>query len=178
MKRSHVLGGIVTAAVLAAGGFGIDAALSGPPASGSPAAPELRIDTAALPPGTALVDDHGRTLYLFEADMDTTSACTGACTQVWPPLLAQGGTPAASGAVQAPLLGSTARPDGSRQVTYHGHPLYYFVGDRNPGEARGQGVNGFGGPWYVVAPTGDKIDPDSAAGADPDPAPAAGRYGY
>ena len=172
MKRSYLVGGILTAAVLTAAGVGIDAALAPPSDPATPpsaastaAAPGAQIGAAALPPGTALVDDHGRTLYLFEADTGTTSACTGLCAQVWPPLLTQDSAPAAVNGVRAELVGSTARADGTRQVTYNGHPLYTFTGDRNPGETRGQGLDRFGGPWYVVAPTGDKIDAESPADA-------------
>ena len=73
--------------------------------------------------------------------------------------------------MQAALLGTTTRTDGAKQVTYNGHPLYYFVNDKAAGDARGQGINRFGGGWYVVDPTGNKIDPDDLAA--PAPAPAA-----
>ena len=79
---------------------------------------------------------------------------------------------AALGRAQQIRVGALA---GTRQVTYNGHPLYYFTGDRNPGETRGQGLDRFGGPWYVVAPAGDKIDPDDA---EPAPAASSGGYGY
>jgi predicted lipoprotein with Yx(FWY)xxD motif len=174
MKRTHLLGGIVTAAVPAVGGVGIAAALPNPPApiAAQAAMASARIGATALAPGTALVDAGGRALYLFEADQGTTSTCNGLCAQVWPPLLTDGAAPTVAGDVQASLLGSTARDDGTQQVTYNGHPLYYFSGDRNPGETRGQGLDNFGGPWYVVTPTGNKIDPDDAP-----PAPSSG-YGY
>jgi len=177
MKRTHLLGGIVTAAVLAVGGVGIAAALPNPPAPvAAPAAmSSARIGATALAPGTALVDAGGRALYLFEADQGTASTCNGPCAQVWPPLLTDGAVPTVAGDVQASLLGSTARDDGTQQFTYNGHPLYYFTGDTNPGETRGQGLDRFGGPWYVVTPAGNKIDAD-----DPAPAPSAtsGGYGY
>ncbi|MBV9919388.1 MAG: hypothetical protein JOY78_00835 [Pseudonocardia sp.] len=188
MKRSYVLGGVLAAAVLAGGGAALDAALAGPaqavtPSAGqgspagapSAAAEQDAIGTAALAPGTALVDGAGRALYLFEADTGSMSTCTGACTQVWPPLLAQPGQPSITGAVQAALVGVTQRPDGTRQVTYNGHPLYSFAGDTAPGDTKGQGLNNFGGGWYVVAPNGNKIDPDDPAPAGPPhvPSPAA-----
>jgi predicted lipoprotein with Yx(FWY)xxD motif len=167
MKRKYILGGVIAATVLAGGGIGLDAALSGAgdqtgAAYGAPstaaATPATGIGTAALAPGTALVDGNGRTLYLFEADTATTSTCAGPCAQVWPPLLAHGYPPTASGAAQAQLFGTTARGDGTRQVTYNGHPLYYFAGDNAPGDTHGQGLNQFGGGWYVLTPAGDKID--------------------
>jgi predicted lipoprotein with Yx(FWY)xxD motif len=171
MKRTHLLGGLVTAALLAVGGVGIATALPDPPATVAPAAlSSARIGAAMLTPGTALVDAGGRALYLFEADQGSSSACNGPCAQIWPPLLTDGAAPMVAGDVQASLLGSTARDDGTQQITYNGHPLYYFTGDRSPGETRGQGLDRFGGPWYVVTPAGNKIDPGY-------PAPARG-YGY
>ena len=82
--------------------------------------------------------------------------CSGACAQAWPPLTTTT-TPKASGAVKASLLGTTKRADGSREVTYAGHPLYYFAGDSTPGQTTGQGSNSFGSPWWVVAPAGKAI---------------------
>ncbi len=185
MKRTYVIGGIVAAAVIAGGGAATGVALAG---SGGPtgaysapaAAPAASgVGTADLKPGTALVDGAGRALYLFEADNGTTSNCNGQCAQVWPPMLVGGMEPSPSGDVHATLLGTTTRADGTKQVTYNGHPLYYFMGDKAPGDARGQGINRFGGGWYVVDPAGNKIDPDDAAPAPaPAPAPAAGNSGY
>jgi predicted lipoprotein with Yx(FWY)xxD motif len=187
MNRMSILGGVVVATALAAGGVAVDAALSnnglsndggstgaayGAPSSAAPVA-ATGIGAAALAPGTALVDGTGRALYLFEADTGTTSACTGPCAQVWPPLLAQGTAPTASGAVQAGLVGTATRADGTEQVTYNGHPLYYFSGDKAPGDTRGQALDRFGGEWYVVAPGGDEIDSDEAPAAPAAPAPAA-----
>ena len=177
MKRIHILGGVFAAAVLAGGGAAVDVALSGPgtpPAvAATPAAAPAGLGTADLAPGSALVDGAGRTLYLFEADTGTVSTCNGACAQVWPPLLAPGGAPSAAGAAQGALVATSARADGSMQVTYHGHPLYYFAGDKAPGDAKGQDIHNFGGGWYVVTPAGDKIDPDDAAPAAAAPAPVA-----
>jgi predicted lipoprotein with Yx(FWY)xxD motif len=144
--------------------------------SAGPTAPALvapGIGAAALPPGRALVDGAGRALYLFEADQGSTSACTGPCAQVWPPLLADGPPPATAGAAQASLVGTSMRADGSRQVTYNGHPLYYFAGDTAPGDVKGQGIHNFGGGWYVVTPAGDKIDQDDGDAAPPAVAPSA-----
>jgi predicted lipoprotein with Yx(FWY)xxD motif len=106
--------------------------------------------------GTFLVDSKGRTLYLWDADHGSKSTCSGACAQAWPPLTTTG-TPKASGAVKASLLGTTKRADGSSEVTYAGHPLYYFAGDTQPGQTTGQGSNGFGAPWWVVTPAGQAI---------------------
>jgi predicted lipoprotein with Yx(FWY)xxD motif len=109
--------------------------------------------------GTYLVDSKGRTLYLFEKDKTTKSTCYGACAKGWPPLLTSG-KPKAAGGARASLLSTTKRRNGSREVTYKGHPLYYFVADKKAGDARGEGVNAFGAKWYVLAPSGKKIDKD------------------
>jgi predicted lipoprotein with Yx(FWY)xxD motif len=106
--------------------------------------------------GTFLVDAQGRTLYLWDADHGSTSACSGACAQAWPPVTTTG-TPKASGAVKASLLGTTKRADGSREVTYAGHPLYTFAGDTQAGQTTGEGSNAFGAPWWVVTPAGKAL---------------------
>jgi predicted lipoprotein with Yx(FWY)xxD motif len=106
--------------------------------------------------GPILVDGNGRTLYLFEADKSPSSTCYGACATYWPPLLT-GGAPTAGTGVKASLLGTTRRTDGTTEVTYGGHPLYYVVTDHNPGDASGQAVNNFGAAWFVVGTDGNKI---------------------
>ena len=106
--------------------------------------------------GQILVDGSGRTLYLFEADKGTSSTCYSACATYWPPLLTNGAPVAGSG-VNETLLGTTQRTDGTVEVTYNGHPLYFVVTDHNPGDATGQDVNNFGAPWYVLGPDGNKI---------------------
>jgi predicted lipoprotein with Yx(FWY)xxD motif len=97
------------------------------------------------------------TVYLFEGDRSAASSCTGACAHVWPPVTSAGRPAAAGGAVAADL-GTIARPDGTMQVTYKGHPLYFFAKDGDKGDAYGQGVNGFGASWYVLSPGGSKVD--------------------
>ena len=133
--------------------------------AGSPAATGLANSAAATVslraisgiPGTALVGSNGRTLYLFQADKNGTSACSGACATAWPPD-AVTGTPKAGSGVNQALLGTITRPDGTMQVTYNGHPLYYFTADTASGAAHGQGVKAFGAEWYVVSASGSKID--------------------
>jgi predicted lipoprotein with Yx(FWY)xxD motif len=129
---------------------------SNTPAS-TPAAAPTTIAVASNPKlGQILVDGSGRTVYLFAADQGTTSACYGDCAGAWPPVLTHGAPQAGTGATPA-LLGTTTRKDGSTEVTYNGHPLYYFIGDKNPGDTTGQGLNNFGGPWYVLSPAGTQI---------------------
>ena len=117
------------------------------------------VETHATPIGKVVADAHGRTLYLFRADHGSTSVCYGACATYWPPLLTRG-KPRAVGGVETSLLGTTKRKDGKLQVTYKGHPLYLFVKDTRAGMAAGEGVNGFGGKWYALAPSGATIDRD------------------
>ncbi|GLW96387.1 hypothetical protein Misp02_04740 [Microtetraspora sp. NBRC 16547] len=107
--------------------------------------------------GKILVDGRGRTLYLFEADKGTSSTCYSTCATAWPPLTTTGKPQAGSGASPA-LLGTTARTDHTTQVTYNGHPLYYFVTDVKPGDITGQGDDSFGAKWYVLDPKGNKIE--------------------
>jgi predicted lipoprotein with Yx(FWY)xxD motif len=97
------------------------------------------------------------TVYMFEADTGSSSACSGACASVWPPVTSAAAAKAASGA-KAPDLGTITRSDGTKQVTYKGHPLYYFVKDKDDGDAYGQGLKEFGASWYVLQPSGNKVD--------------------
>jgi len=97
------------------------------------------------------------TVYLFEADKGAASKCAGACAGAWPPVTTTG-TPVAAGGAVAADLGTTQRSDGTTQVTYKGHPLYYFVKDKDAGDSYGEGVNGFGASWYVLSAHGGKVD--------------------
>jgi predicted lipoprotein with Yx(FWY)xxD motif len=97
------------------------------------------------------------TVYLFEADKGSASACSGACAKVWPPVTTAAAPVAAAGAVSADL-GTIARSDGTKQVTYKGHPLYFFTKDGDAGDAYGQGSKAFGAGWYVLRPNGSKVD--------------------
>src|SRR6266849_8813049 len=114
------------------------------------------VSTAKSPLGRILVDSKGRTLYDFPPDKSGASTCYGACAAIWPPLTTAG-KPHAGAGVRASLLGTTKRTDGKLEVTYNGHPLYYFVTDRKPGQTTGQGVNQFGAPWWVLSPAGKEI---------------------
>ena len=106
--------------------------------------------------GSILVDSKGITLYDFVKDKGGSSTCYGACADYWPPLLTTG-KPRAGAGVRAALLGTTRRKDGKLEVTYRGHPLYYFVSDQKPGQTTGQGIDEFGAPWWVLSPTGKEI---------------------
>lgn len=114
------------------------------------------VNTAGGSLGTHLVDGQGRTLYLWKADTGTKSTCSGSCAVAWPPLLTKGNAKA-SGKAKSSLLGSSKRSGGTTQVTYAGHPLYRYAGDAAVGDTNGQGNDGFGALWYVVAPSGKAI---------------------
>jgi predicted lipoprotein with Yx(FWY)xxD motif len=125
-----------------------------PTPSGSAAA---RIKVARTDIGPILTDGTGRTLYLFEKDKGTDSTCFGACATGWPPLTTKG-TPTVISGGRLSELGTTTRPGGVQQVTYAGHPLYYFQGDKAPGQTTGEGLNAFGAEWYALSASGKKVE--------------------
>ena len=135
------------------GGSGHTAATQAGGVGASPGAATVGVAQNA-DQGAILVDGQGRTLYLFEKDSGTTSACTGACAPVWPALTAAA-QPAAGAGVDAAKL-STADGQVAHQVAYAGHLLYSFSGDRAAGEVKGVGIPG----WYPVSPSGAKVDKD------------------
>ena len=141
------------------GSYAPNAGAAAPPASGAPT-----VAVAGSSVGQILVDGSGRTLYLFEADMPASSSCYGACIGVWPAVVSAG-QPAVGPGINAALVATTKRKDGSLEVVYNGHPLYYFTGDKKAGDVSGQGLNSFGAAWYVVSPGGTKVDTTSARGA-------------
>ena len=150
---------LVTAACGGTGTYG-----SYPPSAGAgtPATTgAATISVAASSRGQILVDGSGRTVYLFEADKGATSSCYDACIGVWPAVVTMGAPVAGSGA-NASLLGTTKRSDGTLEVVYNGHPLYFFSGDKKSGDVTGQALSSFGAAWYVVSPGGAKIDTDSS----------------
>ena len=114
--------------------------------------------------GTVLGDARGRTLYLFEADPKAKSACYGQCAAVWPPFLTNG-APLEVGAAKQGLLSTAKRKDGTLQVVYAGHPLYFFSGDTRSGQTKGEGIVHFGGSWYAVGAAGKPVKPASSAAA-------------
>jgi len=150
-KLFHACAGLA----LAAAACGGSTPSSGGTSAGSGGAGTVSVADSKL--GKILVDGSGRSLYLFEADKGTASTCYDACATLWPPLLTTAAPTAGTGA-QAGLLGTTTRKDGGTEVTYHGHPLYYWAGDKKPGDVTGQGLDNYGGAWYVVDAGGIKVD--------------------
>jgi len=145
---------LLTAAAVAAP---LPAAAAG--ATGATAAAQSKtvVRVATSPVGSILTDAKGRTVYLFMSDKKGVSTCTGQCLTYWPPVAAPTGLPSTLPGISG-KLGSITRPDtGTRQLTINGKPLYTYAGDTKPGMISGQGSNGGGALWWVVAPSGKKI---------------------
>ena len=141
----------VAPAVASGVAVGASAAVAGPAA----------VDVKTGPLGAYLTDATGHTLYLYTPDTSSTSTCYGQCIAYWPPLLTSSAPQAGSGA-DASLLGTTKRTDGTMQVTYKSHPLYFFKGDQSAGDTSGQGTDG---TWFLVSPAGAQIGSAPAASA-------------
>jgi predicted lipoprotein with Yx(FWY)xxD motif len=140
-----------------------------------PAGSAISVKQTSL--GPTLADANGRTLYLFEADKANVSTLSVAGRAIWPPFTART-TPRALGGAIAGRVGTIAHPGGAAQVTYNGHPLYYYVADHSPGQTRGQGLNQFGALWYILSANGNAV---TSAPASPAPSAANGGsagYGY
>lgn len=183
MRRSLTLGTAAIAAVALLAGCGSSssssssssaasttpattAAQSTPTTTTASAGSGVKVETKHSKLGTILAAGPKKlTVYLFEKDKGTSSACEGECASDWPPVTTEGGPVAAGGALSADL-GTTKRPDGTEQVTYKGHPLYFFEQDKDSGDAYGQGSKAFGAGWYVMKPNGSKIDDDDDKGDD------------
>jgi predicted lipoprotein with Yx(FWY)xxD motif len=176
VRRSLALGAAAAVAALLAGCGSSSSSSSSSTAASTPAATASTQSTAASTsttaaagPGVAVESKHAKlgtilaagpkklTVYMFEADKGTTSSCNGACAKVWPPVTTSGAPTVAGSAVSADL-GTTMRSDGTEQVTYKGHPLYFYDDDKDAGDAYGQGSKAFGASWYVLKPNGSKLD--------------------
>lgn len=126
--------------------------------TGAAAAAGVQVTVKHAKLGTIVaVGPRRMTAYIFEADHGGASACTGACASAWPPVTTAAAPTAGAGA-SASALGTITRADGTKQVTYGGHPLYFFVQDKDQGDAYGQGVKSFGSAWYMLKPSGSKLD--------------------
>jgi predicted lipoprotein with Yx(FWY)xxD motif len=161
---------------------GSGAQASPTPAGGSTASASTTgtvITTHAGSAGAFLTTGSGHAVYLWTKDGMDKSVCSSACAGAWPPVPANG-TVTASGGAKASALGTITRSDGTKQVTYDGHPLYYFAGDSGPGQTNGQGSDGFGAKWWLVAPSGAQITAaETSTGTTPaSSAPASYGGGY
>lgn len=173
-RRIAMALGLALAAALALGACssgggsgGASANPAAPTSAASPAAADsatgTTIATHVGTAGTYLSDTSGRAVYLWKADTSDSSTCSGACAAAWPPVTTTGAAHA-SGSAQAADLGTTKRSDGALQVTYDGHPLYYYAGDSGAGATNGQGNNAFGATWWLVAPSGSALTGNSPTG--------------
>ena len=154
--------GVALIAACSSSASSTSAASSAPAATGTGSAAAagsaagLVITTKTSSAGDFLVTGSGRTVYLWMKDGKDSSACSGACAGAWPPVTSTGAV-TASGSVNMADVTTFTRSDGSKQVAYDGHPLYYFVGDSGPGKVTGQGSDGFGAKWWLVDPAGAAI---------------------
>jgi predicted lipoprotein with Yx(FWY)xxD motif len=155
MQSKLLVNGVAALALLAVSCGGTTPSTAGTTPSPAATGEKIAVATNAKL-GQFLVDESGMTVYLWVADTATTSTCYTSCAAIWPPVLTTG-APQAGAGVQASLLGTTTRTDGKVEVTYAGHPLYYFAKDKVAGDVTGQGSNGFGALWWVLAPSGAAI---------------------
>lgn len=116
------------------------------------------VSTATVPElGKVIVDSKGFTLYDFHKDKGGKPSCYGSCAKVWPPLTTDGEPRTSEGAMTS-QLGTVKRSDGTVQVTYAGHPLYTYVTDKKPGDAKGNDIDSFGAEWYALQPSGEEAE--------------------
>ena len=157
MKQLLALAGALAAA------FAVTAWAQASPSTGQAS---VLLEPTAL--GSILVDSRGRTLYLFEKDRGGASSCDTSCSAYWPKLTSRGVPRAGTG-----LRQSLLRVTRSHQLTYAGHPLYRFVGDKRPGQTAGEGLDAFGAEWYAIGAAGHSVEPATP----PATPPASGGYG-
>jgi predicted lipoprotein with Yx(FWY)xxD motif len=154
--NAHALVLVILALVAAAATFGSSEARAGLQAADNARA-SATLTVRSTKYGRILSDGRGRALYAFTRDRPGgRSQCYGACAKAWPVYFAGGRLLAGKG-VRQPLIGTTRRRDGRRQVTYNGRPLYYYIGDKSPGQVLCQNVDEFGGTWLVLRPSGQLV---------------------
>src|ERR1700730_2656274 len=166
-NRWLALAGLAAAAVTiaACGSSGSPSSTPSSSATSGPAASSSALKTTTIGGATVLTSAKGFTLYSFAPDTPTTSKCNGSCTTYWPPVKG----PATAGAGVTGKLATIKRSEGSVQATYNGHPLYTYVADTAPGQAKGNGLNLSGGVWHEITVSG---------GAAPAPSPSASSTGH
>jgi predicted lipoprotein with Yx(FWY)xxD motif len=150
------------------GGSGGSTSAPGAAATSAPAATGTTLDARKVGGATLLVNGKGFTVYSFAIDTSTASKCNGSCIHYWPPVVG----PASAMSGVSGKLGVITRSDGTKQATYNGHPLYTYIGDTAPGQAKGNGLNLSGGVWHDIVLSGTSA---------PNPAKSSsggGGYGY
>jgi predicted lipoprotein with Yx(FWY)xxD motif len=154
MKRTFIIGTV--AVLLASCSSGKSAAPAAAPAIHGP------LGTSSSSLGQVLTDSAGKTIYRFAIDSPGHSACTGTCLQYWPPVPAPASLPSSVDGVTA-KLGSITRPDGTKQLTVAGYPVYTYASDKAAGDTTGQGLNLSGGLWWVISPSGAEVTTSPSA---------------
>jgi predicted lipoprotein with Yx(FWY)xxD motif len=123
----------------------------------------VSLTTHEGPVGTYLTTGDGMSVYVFAKDTGSSSTCSGSCAVYWPPLT--GGSAHTSGGATAAMTGTTKRSDGTTQITYGGHPLYTYVGDKKAGDTNGEGLNLSGGKWWLVGADGTPLTGSTSSGS-------------
>ena len=157
--------GFALLAVLATGCSAAAAGYHAAAGSAASSSSSSAVKTATINGATVLTNAKGLTLYSFAPDTMTTSNCNGTCAQLWPPVHG----PVTAGPGVTGSLATITRADGATQATYNGHPLYTYVADTAPGQARGNGLNASGGVWHEVTASGAAAPASTTGG---------GGYGY
>ena len=157
--------GFALLAVLATGCSAAAAGYHAAAGSAASSSSSSAVKTATINGATVLTNARGLTLYSFAPDTMTASHCNGACAQLWPPVHG----PVTAGPGVTGRLGTITRADGAIQATYNGHPLYTYVADTAPGQAKGNGLNASGGVWHEVTASGAAAPASTTGG---------GGYGY
>ena len=157
-RRNGAFAVMISMLVLAASGCGGTSYSNS--SSSKPVATSAAVSTKTSSAGTVLAGESGRTLYRFEADKNGKPTCSGDCAAAWPPAIASGGV-TVSGDAEKSKVGTVS---GTKQLTYAGHPLYYYVKDTDAEDVYGNGVNSFGAEWYALTPSGANAESKDAAG--------------
>jgi predicted lipoprotein with Yx(FWY)xxD motif len=169
-KRWLAPAGLAAALLIAACGSSTGSTGSGSTSgAAAPTASSSALKTTKIGGTTVLTNGKGFTLYWFAPDTSTTSKCNGSCATYWPPMKG----PVTAGTGVTGKLGTIKRSDGSTQATYNGHPLYTYVADSAPGQAKGNGLNVNGGLWHEVTVSGAAAPAASGAASA-----GGGGYGY
>lgn len=147
---------MLVAALAAAVAVSASAAGGAEPTASSAAKKRPKLTITKGDFGPVLTNGRGRALYVFTSDSGKTSNCYGECALAWPPYIAKA-KPRAVGDARQGLVGTTRRTDGRLQATYAGHPVYYYIGDKGPGQVLCQAVEEFGGFWYVIRASGKVV---------------------
>jgi predicted lipoprotein with Yx(FWY)xxD motif len=171
-RALHISLAVLLAAVVAGGAVIASGATT---TSAKSKSPTLKLRKTSL--GMILVDRRGRTLYEFGHDLKNKSRCSGACASNWPPASSPAKPTVAKGIAKSKLK-VIKRANGSRQLSYNGHPLYRFVGDSKAGDTNGENIVAFGGKWDVLSKSGAIVtkapssSSSTSSGGNPSPAPS------